>query len=153
MTDTPVIATAKTRHALATARSGASPPRSVKCLKTDTDAEDSETITLRPDAEPDAYAETFPEDDEDFEKLKDECFNPAAPSTPTNMVPTMFAESTLLLASIQASLKEQHSSLSANICGVKTELFAEVSKVSDKVEKVQRLRIESTRFRRLKGRE
>merc|ERR1712086_629329 len=51
--------------------------------------------------------------------------------------PTMSPESALLLASIQASLREQHSSLSASICGVKTELLAEVTKVSDKVEKVQ----------------
>jgi len=144
----------KTRRALASARSGASPPpRTFKCLKKtpdETDAELKDTVEVEADGD-----ELFNEDlDETLPLLglselnaeTEECFL-GTPVTPKGMaVPTMSPESTLLLASIQASLREQHTSLSASICGVKTELLAEVTKVSDNVEKVQVVqdRVEAT---------
>ena len=143
------------------------PPRTFKCLKKTPEANSAEVeVEVDGEVDGEVFNEEVDEDaetlplpglSEDITSLNAEtpdCFEfdpvnrglaapstPAdlpAPSTPVGMaVPTMSPESTLLLASIQASLRDQHSLLSASIVGVKTELLAEVTKVSDNVEKVQ----------------
>jgi len=164
--ESPIVAT-QTRR-LSSARSGASPPpKPFKCPKkapeavgaelqegglkgevfNEEDNGDAETLPLPGLSDPKADIATLNDDTAECFGFAPKTPQAPAPTTPLGMaVPTMSPESTLLLASIQASLREQHTSLSASIVGVKTELLIEVTKVSDKVEKVQVVqdRVEAT---------